>query len=960
MSTAQPKTLITNRRLIERDDLGARFFDYLEQQTVDHVARVYDSPGVFSPKLSLVAAGNDEFDIDGTSLATDGLGRLLSCSVGGSYCQNVRFQNTSAVAYEVSIKRSLGVNNDDESTQANPNTGVPEYKALVDYIGESGAPDSVSLAGDDIELVVDGLCEAGVSHEGRVALVYLNTPVTSVPAVAVQTLNVAWSGGQNKVTVVSDKLGQSVASTDASKYTVIVLGPTVRRNSSKAGVSGYVVIGSVRGGGAGNPPAGFDTSAQPLISVSLSNINQAFSEFAAARLTTASAGPKESIPAVLWGAGSAVHDDLVYSFGGLSSATDEATATNAAYSYDPGADSWTTLASMPDAANALVSAAALGDLLYVFGGHDGTTTATTARTYDPDADSWSTVTAMPAARHAGALVAMDSALYYIGGQSAKGLSGSASCYKYDPDADSWSGIADMPSGKSRHTAIAYNSKLYVFGGSDTEGSQFAKVEETCFVYDPSEDKWGTLTSHPTAAYSGVEFGGVYLAAGFEHNGVVHFVSGGGSNTTAANLHRAYNIAGDSWAELPMPSAPYTFGSSFGAVDGVLYSFGGRLRDPSSPEGAAATSQGFGLSVETVASSQGVGSVSDIGTAPISVAGSQTLSTITTDRSRFASCQLGRAMFMHGGLDGGGNPQRSAELYWPDTEMRLEVPDTAAARIDHGAVAMNDTHAVVFMGRLDVAPAGIGVDIWEYNIHDNDWTVAETGSSICAYGIATDGNVAFFIGGEDTAGTTQGDVWAWDLIKHEMITDPVGDLDVSFKVSNAVNFGEDLIVAGPDSNIRSMKVRPLGDVGVGANPMGPINGPSLTNGSGQMGIGVWRDYVYIYNPGEQTIERYDPRTRDLIEIVDSTPTRYGAGVYMAHGRMYLFGGSTTLLGDGTDDVTAISILAPVLDEHGNEPTNYTTGKRGSSVGFRNSQTYGAVVHDKHTSADHVRLTAEVNL
>lgn len=959
MTTLQPKFYATTRKLIERADLADRFFDYLHDQTTEMIARVYDSPGVFSPRLGLTSSADDEFDITGSSLATDGLGSILDVS-DSPHCQSVAFENTGGIFYEVAIKRSTEIT---AETQANPSTGVAEYIASVDYIGESGEPDSVALVGNDIEFVIDSLCEAGVTHAGRKALVFLNVPVSPVSIVAVQELTVAWSGGQNKITVVANKLGQSVASTSPSDYTVIVLGPTVRRNSSNADTLGYVVIGSIRGNGPGNTPVLFDTTAQPEISVSLSNVNAAFSSFAALRsVTIGGAGKKSSLAGIGWGAASAVWEGQIFQFGGFTSSSDETTPTNVARSYDTATDIWNNgLTVMPDAYNGMPAAVTVGDLIYVFGGHDGASTTTTlARTYDPAGDTWGTVTAMPAARHGGQLVAIETDVYYIGGQPAPGFAGSIACYKYNTLTDSWSGIADMPTGKSRHSAIASDGKIYVFGGSATEGSAFGTVDPTCYVYELTSNSWLALGDHPTLAYTGqVSYGGMYMAAVAVHNGVVHFVSGGGATQTAAGLHRAYSIANDEWAELPPPKAPYTFGTTFGIVDGILYMWGGRVRSNLPPESAAAVLHGFAISLETVAVAQANGSVVDVGTIGDTTTGSSQLTDMTIARTRFAGCMVGGAMLLCGGLDSAGNELDSAELYWPETEIRLELDDMPATRIDHGAVSVGYDRAMVFMGRTDVMPATINQQVYRYDLHTNVWATLASGVERSAYAIARDDSMVYIIGGENDTGTSADEVYAWDLTKGEIISPEIGDIDSAIEpgASAAIVFGDDLIVAGPDNNIRAMKRRPTGALGATLNPMSASSIAALTSVTFPVGIAAWGEVLYIYNPGQQTIQRFDIKSQKLTTVATGVVQRYDAQVFAAYGRLFIFGGAAAAGGTtGINDVFAVEIGAPML-EQSHEPTNFTTGKRAPSVAFKPGQLYGSVVHDPFTTAEHVRLTAE---
>jgi N-acetylneuraminic acid mutarotase len=965
MTTAQPKLLATNTRLVETADLGERFFDYLDGQTKDLIARVYDEPGVFAPALTLTGSGADEFDITGSSLATDGIGGIISAEAAGSYCQDVAFENTAAVVYEVSLHHVTAIKSGTDAVQGNSITGVPEYLSQQDYVGEMGSPDSVSLVGDDIEFVVDGLCEAGVSHDGRFALVYLNTPVTTDPAVAVQIVEIAWSGAQNKATIVSDKLGQPVASTTPSDYTVVVLGPTVRRNSSKVGESGYVVLGSVTGAGAGLEPSTFSTSAQPLINVSLSDINQAFASFAALRGTTiGGAGHKAPISAALWGAGSAVWGSLIFSFGGLTSPTSQAGPTTAVYAYDTEVDSWSTLAPVPDAYSALCAAVTVDDAIYVIGGHDGgDDVSPTVRVYDPLLDSWSTATDMPVGRAGGALSRVGDFLYYVGGQADIGGAGVSTCYRYSVAGDSWSGIADLPTPKARVNLVAYGGKLYALGGSSSDGAAASGIDATCYVYDPSDDSWSSVTSHPTTAY-GIDYGGTYMAACFEHNGVIHLLNGGGADTTIAGLHRAYNVLGDLWSELPMPKAPYTFGSVFGAIDGLVYMFGGRVRRMGVSQNATAIDHGFAVSVESVASSPSVGITTNVGTNPTTDAGTASASVVSMQeqRTRFGMCELAGGVLICGGTDGSSTELESSEMYWPETQISLQLPDMGFTKFDHGVVSHGD-YAYVFTGR-SVAPAGaLDVGILRYDMHANTWTdTGQNGHAVSRYSTAKVDTVVLFIGGEDVGGTTQSVVHGFDLTTGKMLNSgaAIGTTGISFKgAGDGRAFGSDVYIAGPDSSMRAFRVWAVGDTS-GAGSIVTVDGPSITSGSGQMPSAVWDGLMYFYNPTEQEVWRFDPVSRETEIVATGVTQVFGARAIVRQGRMYIFGGALAPFGtSGTSGAHVIEINAATV-EGSIKPSNFDTKLTAPSVGFKAGQTYGAVVHDAYSSADLIRLSAESGL
>ena len=116
--------------------------------------------------------------------------------------------------------------------------------------------------------------------------------------------------------------------------------------------------------------------------------------------------------------------------------------------------------------------------------------------YDPQADSWQQVASMPRGLSAHAAVAMGGKIYVTGG-SFPGMGSVKSVYVYDPQADAWTQLASMNAVRQCHASAAVDGKLYVFGGMNL-GGDIDSVE----VYDPaSSDRWTawTLVSSLTSA-----------------------------------------------------------------------------------------------------------------------------------------------------------------------------------------------------------------------------------------------------------------------------------------------------------------------------------------------------------------------------------------------------------------------------------------------------------------------------
>lgn len=260
------------KRLLGAISFREQLLEYLKEQYNDFVAKVYSKNGTYgTTAVAFGIASADEFDLTVDAEGTDGVGHLLK--IGSTYEQDVKFENANTIPYHVGLhytERPSGV-------QINPRTAYPEYESWKEAIGERGDPDTVAdqtgFLRFEINSLVGGVNE---SPQGNKALVWKKVPAAGATseAIAIEECTIAEYGGVPTGTAYIDTtgyLGQDTPSLTASDYEVLVLGPSVRRYTDLSAASGYWYIGTVTGGGAGNPPSSSDTSGQRLIQKSLSD-----------------------------------------------------------------------------------------------------------------------------------------------------------------------------------------------------------------------------------------------------------------------------------------------------------------------------------------------------------------------------------------------------------------------------------------------------------------------------------------------------------------------------------------------------------------------------------------------------------------------------------------------------------------------------------------------------------------
>ncbi|PNX50395.1 MAG: hypothetical protein BV456_06860, partial [Thermoplasmata archaeon M8B2D] len=208
MPTGDKYLNITTKRVVGTDDFGTRFLEYLRSRIEEMNRQQYETAFFHPNGVSIVAAGNDKFDleqdtVDGNAIGSDGLGNFLDFE--NSTYQNIEFENQSSIDYYVALKYCAIPS----GIQINPRTGYPEWISYEDQIGEKADPDSATDNGNDtITFVIDSVTEASVDHSGRIATIWLKTPgvEATTETIAIENCTVVYSGGHNQITT-SGSLG---------------------------------------------------------------------------------------------------------------------------------------------------------------------------------------------------------------------------------------------------------------------------------------------------------------------------------------------------------------------------------------------------------------------------------------------------------------------------------------------------------------------------------------------------------------------------------------------------------------------------------------------------------------------------------------------------------------------------------------------------------------------------------
>lgn len=269
MSTGATFVDFGEKRLLGNGDFDDRMLAYLRTLVAESYEKSFRTGVVYDVALTLSGAGANAFSIGGTSQATDGLGHLLDIAASG-FAAGITFENASAIDYQVALHFATVP----DGIQVNPRKGFPQYIGVKEFVGESADPSTVVDNGSTITFGVDSVAEANVSHAGRTVRVFKKIPGknATAPSIAIEDVTVVFTGTVNEITT-TGVLGQEAPnSTTPADYTVVMLGPTVRRNTVLLGLDGYAFLGIVTGVGTGGTPVTFNTVNQDVINMSLSDL----------------------------------------------------------------------------------------------------------------------------------------------------------------------------------------------------------------------------------------------------------------------------------------------------------------------------------------------------------------------------------------------------------------------------------------------------------------------------------------------------------------------------------------------------------------------------------------------------------------------------------------------------------------------------------------------------------------
>jgi serine/threonine protein kinase/N-acetylneuraminic acid mutarotase len=236
-------------------------------------------------------------------------------------------------------------------------------------------------------------------------------------------------------------------------------------------------------------------------------------------------------------AGAASDGKLVYVLGGANGTSDLATVET----YDPVADTWTTLPELPGRRSDFGVAYADGRLVAV-GGVSAGQVLNSVVALDLITQSWNGLPDLGTARHGMAVAGVGKNVYAIGGSTDVGdsqITSSAEALKLAPrkpqPASAWRSLPDAPTARLMMAWTVLDGKIFIAGGI-REGETLQTVES----YDPQTGAWEAQPSLPIP---------LHHATAATYRGEV-VVLGGATDVIAQASNKVFALRGGNWVELP--------------------------------------------------------------------------------------------------------------------------------------------------------------------------------------------------------------------------------------------------------------------------------------------------------------------------------------------------------------------------------------------------------------------------
>jgi len=237
----------------------------------------------------------------------------------------------------------------------------------------------------------------------------------------------------------------------------------------------------------------------------------------------------------------------------------------ASFAYDPVTESWSPIASLPQALESPVAAFVNGTM-YVAGGWSAAGVAqSTAYAYHPTSNTWSQIASLPGPVVNASVAVLNGELYVIGGCAVDCSDSLSAVYRYSPAENTWTTVAALPEQMSWGACAGIDNEIVCAGGTYDDAAGHVHYLASTYIYNSAKNAWAQAANMPYAdggmASSGAN-GQLQIVGGFTESGPAAFTT---------NQAEQYDPVHNVWSALP--GAVYARDRSGGSGCG-LFQIGG--------------------------------------------------------------------------------------------------------------------------------------------------------------------------------------------------------------------------------------------------------------------------------------------------------------------------------------------------------------------------------------------------
>lgn len=254
---------------------------------------------------------------------------------------------------------------------------------------------------------------------------------------------------------------------------------------------------------------------------------------------------------------------------------------NRVAAYNPAADAWDALPSLPEPRHHPMFIATDDDLFVVggYGRSEAGEWTNMVTVWTLNGGDWMGATPLPSPQAEAVGVATGPVLRLIGGRTPGGAANGSWNDQADtdrhlvlvPGAPGWETARPLPMARNSAAAALMDGAIWVAGGRTVNGGGTGRLDR----YDPVADRWDTLAAIPASPTTGRQVGGGLAMAAVGGRLVAFggewFAPGGGGGVFRETW--IYDPAADRWSAGPDMLTP-RHGLAAAAVDGVVYAIAG--------------------------------------------------------------------------------------------------------------------------------------------------------------------------------------------------------------------------------------------------------------------------------------------------------------------------------------------------------------------------------------------------